>query len=187
MSSRKYILILLIFFIAQKVWSQNEESGKISKEQRIIFLYSRTIQLKTGLTFAVVKNKTGFYINGRNDRFKRESEKKTIYDNHWINEQYSATIGYIRKMNKFIDVYGGLGYGYLGYDYLVDDFNANEWDAYINDWGNDSKSYHKTMEGLEIEIGILFHYKFFYANIGVTSLNLQQINPLVGIGLGYKF
>jgi hypothetical protein len=184
---RKLILIVIIFSFIPKLWAQDYENESRGENQRIFALYTGTFQSKAGLMIGLIKNKNGLYLNGRYGKFPRTSKQETIYDDHWINERYSITIGYVKQINGFIDIYGGLGYGYLGFVYLVDDFNANEWIVYINDWGHDSKSFHVTDRGVESEIGVLFHYKYFYACIGVTALNIKHINPIFGVGFGFQF
>lgn len=183
----RFFLIAIIFFLTLSLKAQDTSIDSSSENIRIFGLYSGTFQSKSGITVGLIKNKNGFYFSGRFGKFTRTGTKNMTYDNHWINERYSVTIGYIRELNKFIDIFGGLGYGYLGYQYLVDDFDSGDWISYLNDNGNDSKIYRTTDTGLESEIGLIFQYKFLYANIGLSTLNLKNITPIYGIGFGYKF
>ncbi len=187
MKQHRYFLIVIILFLTLRINAQDTSNDSSSENFRIFGLYSGTFQSKSGITVGLTKNKNGFYFSGRYGKFTRTDTKNTIYDNHWINERYSITIGYIREFNKFIDIFGGLGYGYLGYQYMVDDFDSNDWISYLNDYGNDSKTYQSTDKGLESEIGLIFHYKFLYANIGLSTLNIKNVTPIYGIGFEYKF
>jgi len=187
MKQYRFFLIVIILFLTLSTKAQETTNNSPPKNLRIFGLYSGTLQSKSGITVGLIKNKNGFYLNGRYGKFTRTDTKNITYDNHWINERYSITIGYIRELNKFIDIIGGLGYGYLGYQYLVDDFDSNDWISYLNDNGNDSKTYRSTDKGLESEIGLIFHYKFLYANIGLSTLNFKNFTPIYGIGVGYNF
>lgn len=93
---------------------------------------------------------------------------------------YSGIIGTTIQTDCNFFIYLGMGYGFEQY---IKKFDEIENDKVVGSvWAIDEN---KTMQGIELDGGLIFRYKKLIVSGGITILNLERYNWTMGLGIAF--
>jgi hypothetical protein len=95
---------------------------------------------------------------------------------------YSAVVGATFQTSCNFFFYLGIGYGYEEYIKEFDMYNQNTGAKTGTYWAKDPD---RTLQGVEMDGGIIYRYKALVFTGGVTLLNLNNYNWTVGFGVAF--
>lgn len=120
---------------------------------------------------------SGNTINGHN----HEDDSTTFTGNEgW--KAYSAIVGATFQASCNFFFYLGIGYGFEEYIKEFDTFNHQTKQETGTYWARDKE---RSIQGVEMDGGIIFRYKALVFTGGITLLNLNNYNWTVGFGVAF--
>lgn len=133
-----------------------------------------------GRASTLVNQSTQYTYSGNNlENYPNENfETEPTDEDGW--KAFSAIIGATIQTDCNFFIYIGMGYGSEKYIKKFDETDnlSGAWVGSV--WAIDDS---KTMQGLEMDGGLIFRYKKLLISGGMTILNLERYNWTVGLGI----
>ena len=120
------------------------------------------------------------YRGGAIDEHDEDHTAKFSGSEGW--KAYSGIIGATFQTDCNLFLYLGLGYGFEEYIKEINVKDADTGEEIGAYWANDKD---KSLQGIEIDGGIIFRYKKLIISGGVSAINLQNYNWSVGLGVAF--
>lgn len=185
MKSIKLITLTLVGVLFSIGISQAQEKAKLSSDLSY-WTYCTTDKTVLGGQTGIILNSC--YFNDINfiGRFGvRDAPRNTSYtfDQHRAETRISILVGLTKDIHPNFKVFSGIGYGRYDWYYQTLDFSTNELLQYIDIAGPEPRTNFLYRQGLELELGIMAHYKWLCITYGISTLNFSMIEFSFGIGL----
>ena len=134
-----------------------------------------------GRASLLVNQPTDYSYRGSSIEHDHESHSAEFTESKgW--KAYSGIIGATFQTHCNLFLYLGLGYGFEEYIKEINVKDTDTGEEIGTYWAYDKD---KSMQGIEIDGGVIFRYKKLIISGGVSAINLQNYNWSVGLGVAF--
>lgn len=177
------------------IFDVRAEIDEKKRKRAIMLSYVGNVNTQLGGRIGQL-GKVSWYLEGRfstlfnqNTQYSYSGNNLEQYDESYQTEAteqdgwkaYSAIVGTTIQTDCNFFIYLGMGFGSEKYIKKFDEFDENN--EFVGSvWAIDEN---KTMQGVELDGGLIFRYKKLLISGGVTILNLERYNWTMGLGVAF--